>query len=72
MNDTSPIIATMVVSRFSAMTPSDRVAIAVQMNATARSIVLASLPAGLSPREQRRMLCRRLYGDLEAAAFGCR
>lgn len=64
MNDTTPRMAAFITGRFGAMSPAERVSIALQMNATARRIVLASLPTGLPVAEVRRLLCQRLYGDV--------
>lgn len=46
--------------------------IGVSMFETARAIVLASLPAGLSAEDLRRKLCERLYPELAAEAYGIR
>ena len=56
-------------ARYLAMTPAQRIVIAAQMFETARAMVLASLPAGLSPEETRRRLCERLYGSLAARLY---
>ena len=64
MNDTTPRMAALITERFGAMSPAKRIGIALQMNATARRIVLASLPTGLPHAEVRRLLCQRLYGDV--------
>jgi hypothetical protein len=72
VNDTTPEVASLVVRRFAAMSPSERVAVAIQMNRTARRIVVSSLREDLTPAEQRRQLCVRLYGPLADAAFPLR
>ncbi len=72
MNDTSPEIAQMVRSRYAQMQPVERFLIGVSLFETARAIVLASLPADLSPRELRRKLCERLYPELAVEAYGVR
>ncbi len=69
MNDTTPRMAALITGRFGAMSPAERISIALQMNATARRIVLASLPAGLPDTEVRRLLCQRLYGDVVRLAY---
>ena len=69
MKDTTPEIEALVRARYLAMTPAQRVVIAAQMFETARAMVLASLPAGLSPEETRRRLCARLYGSLADQAY---
>jgi len=72
VNDTSREIEHMVRSRYSAMQPVERFMIGVSMFETARAIVLASLPAGLSAEELRRKLGERLYPELAAEAYGIR
>ncbi|MGH8225547.1 MAG: hypothetical protein ACRER1_05300 [Gammaproteobacteria bacterium] len=64
MDDTSPEVARMVRERYAAMSGAERFMIGARMFDTARSIVLASLPADLLPAERRRALCRRLYPEL--------
>lgn len=70
MNDTSPEIAEMLRRWYRKMSAVERFMIGVQMFDTARTIVLASLPAGLSEEERRRRLCERFYGDLAKHAYG--
>ena len=69
MNDTAPDIEAMVRRRYQAMAPAERLAIASQMFDTARAIVLASLPAGVTDAELRRRLCERFYGSLARHAY---
>jgi hypothetical protein len=69
MKDTTPEIEALLRTRYLAMTPTERVVIAAQMFETARAMVLASLPAGLSPEQTRRRLCERLYGSLADEAY---
>lgn len=64
MRDTSPEVERMIEERYAAMSGTERFMIGARMFDTARSIVLASLPADLSPLERRRALCRRLYPEL--------
>lgn len=61
MDDTSPEVARMVREHYAAMGGAERLMIGARMFDTARSIILASLPADLTPLERRRALCRRLY-----------
>jgi hypothetical protein len=70
MNDTTPEMERLVRERYFAMTPGERLLIGVQMFETARTMVLASFPAGLSPDEVRWHLCERLYGSLAREAYG--
>ncbi len=69
--DTTPRMAALIRGRIGAMSPAERISIALQMNATARRIVLASLPAGLPDTEVRRLLCQRLYGDVAGLVYPC-
>lgn len=68
MNDTSPEVERFVQKRYASMTGEERLLIGAQMFDTAREIVLASLPKNLTPGEQRRALCRRLYPELDDRA----
>jgi hypothetical protein len=72
MKDTTPEMEALVRARYRAMTPGERVAVAAQMFDTARAIVIASLPPGLSAGELRRRLCERLYGSLAQRAYASR
>ena len=63
MDDTSPEIERMVHERMMALSGEERLVIAARMFETARELVLASFPPGLSPAETRRRLCERFYGD---------
>lgn len=63
MHDTTREIEEMVRARYREMTPEERLRIGAEMFDTARTIMLASFPAGLSEREQRKLLAKRLYGD---------
>jgi hypothetical protein len=72
VNDTSPEIALMVRERYAQMQPVERFLVGVRMFETARAMVLCSFPSGLSPLEQRRRLCERLYPGLAADAYGIR
>ena len=70
MNDTSPEIARMVRERYAEIEPVRRLLIGVSMFDTARAMILSSFPPDLSPLEQRRRLCERLYPGLAADAYG--
>ncbi len=67
MTDTSPEIAELVRQKLMARSAEERFVMGVRMFDAARAMVLASLPAGLSPADLRRQLFQRLYG--EAAPF---
>jgi hypothetical protein len=69
MQDTSPEVARYVRERYAAMSGEERFMIGARMFDTARSIILSSLPAELSPAERRRALCRRLYPELNEDIF---
>ena len=63
MTDTAPEIAEMVRVRLMALTGAERFRMGTQMFDAARRMVLASLPAGLSETEHKRLLFERLYGE---------
>jgi hypothetical protein len=63
MNDTSPEIAALVRTRLLERSGAERVLMGSQMFDTARAMVLASFPPGLSEIEIKRRLCERLYGS---------
>ena len=63
MTDTSPEIAEMVRARLMALSGAERFRMGVEMFDAARRMVLASLPAGLSEAESKRLLFERLYGE---------
>jgi hypothetical protein len=63
MTDTSPEIAAMVRDRLMALAGSERFLMGVRMFDAARRMVLASLPAGLSEAERKRLLFERIYGE---------
>jgi hypothetical protein len=62
MNDTPPEIAEMVRQKLMARSGAERFAMGVRMFDAARAVVLASLPADLTPQEQKQRLFERLYG----------
>jgi hypothetical protein len=63
MNDTSDTVARLVRERYAAMTPAERMQIAASMYDTARAIVEASLPPGLTSAQRRYAIAKRIYGD---------
>ena len=63
MNDSSPETAELVREMLMARSGADRVLMASRMFDSARAMILASLPSGLSDLEIKRRLCERLYGD---------
>jgi hypothetical protein len=62
MNDTSPEIAKLVRQKLMVRSGSERFVMGARMFDAARALVLASLPAGLSPDELKRQLFQRVYG----------
>ncbi len=62
MTDTSPEIAELVRQKLMARSGSERFVMGARMFDAARTIVLASLPAGLAPDELKRQLFQRVYG----------
>jgi hypothetical protein len=63
LTDTPPEIAEMVRIRLMAFSGAERFLMGVRMFDAARRMVLASLPANLSPSERKRLLFERLYGE---------
>lgn len=62
MNDTAPEISELIRKRYAAMSGLERMRIAAQMRESARELVLASLPAGISESQRRRAIYERFYG----------
>jgi hypothetical protein len=62
VNDTSEAVARLVVARYAAMSPLERMQIASSMYDTARLSIESSLPAGLSREERRYAVAKRMYG----------
>lgn len=70
MNDTDPQIAELVRQRLLERTGAERVMMASSMFETAKAMVLASLPTGLSEIETKGLLVKRIYGnEVDARAF---
>jgi len=63
MSDTPPEIAEMIRQKLMARSPEERFLMGIHMFDAARDMVLASLPAGLSPEELKRQLFQRIYGQ---------
>jgi len=62
MTDTRPEIERMVRDKLMTRSGEERLAMGAQMFESAREMVKASLPLGLSETERRRELFRRIYG----------
>ena len=69
MTDTPPEIAEMVRAKLMMLSGAERFRMGVEMFESARRMVLASLPAGLSENERKRQLFLRLYGDEPSSGF---
>jgi hypothetical protein len=72
MQDTTPEFQRMVDERYRRLSPAERVRMCTEMFDAARSLVDASLPAGLEPAERRRMVAERFYGEFARRAFADR
>lgn len=70
MNDTDPEIARLVRHRLLARSGVERMIMGSRMFDAAKTMIMASLPPGLTPLEVKEQLCRRLYGDeIDVDAF---
>jgi hypothetical protein len=70
MNDTDPQIAELVRQRLMERSGAERVIMASGMFETAKAMVLASLPTGLTEIEIKKLLVERFYGDeVDVQAF---
>ena len=70
MDDTSPQVTRLLRERYERLSGEERLVIGAEMFETARTLVAASFPRGLSERERRRRLCERFYGELAERIFG--
>ncbi len=61
MNDTSPAVRELVRAKLMELSGEERMLMGFEMFESARQIVLASLPAGMSEGERRRQLFLRFY-----------
>ena len=62
MTDTPPKIERIMRDKLMALSGEDRFVMGAQMFDSAREMIKASLPRGLSESEQRKQLFKRLYG----------
>lgn len=70
MNDTPKEITEFMRRKLLALSGSERVLMGSSMFDSARTIILSSLPAGISDLETKRQLCLRLYGnEVNVAGF---
>ena len=70
MTDTTPEVTRLVRELYARKTGAERLAMGASMFETARTIVLASLPAGLPQAEIHHRLCQRFYGELADEVYG--
>jgi hypothetical protein len=63
VKDTPPEINAMIFQRMMQRTPGERLRMGMNMNATARALVRASIPAHLPEAERRRLFMERFYGS---------
>jgi hypothetical protein len=63
MTDTPPEIAEIVRGKIMARSAEERFIMGTRSFEAAREMILASLPAGLTPDELKRQLFQRLYGQ---------
>ena len=63
MTDTPPEMAELVRQKLMARSGAERFVLGTRMFDAARAMVLASLPAGLTPDELKRQLYQRLYAE---------
>jgi hypothetical protein len=63
VNDTSSEIERIVRDKLMARSGEERLVMGAQMFESAREMIKASFPPGLSEAEQRRLLFERLYGN---------
>ncbi len=67
VKDTSPEVNQMVFDRMMALSGAERLIMGCDMFDSARAMVMASIPDGLSETEQRQLFFKRVYGtDLES------
>ncbi|MBI4191402.1 MAG: hypothetical protein HY525_12805 [Betaproteobacteria bacterium] len=69
MDDTTVEVKRYMRERYARMSGAERLLIGNRMFESARTLVLASLPRGLSEQELRRRLCERFYGALADVAY---
>lgn len=70
MNDTDPEIAKLVRQRLLERSGAERIMMGSRMFDAAKTMIVASLPQGLTPLEIKEQLCQRLYGnEIDVGAF---
>ncbi len=63
VKDTAPEINAMIFRRMMEKSPAERLLMGLDMMATARSLIWASLPSSLSPSARRKAFFERFYGE---------
>jgi hypothetical protein len=64
MSDTPPEIERMMRDKLMALSGEERFVMGAQMFDSAREMIMASLPPGLSEAQRRRQLFKRIYGGI--------
>ena len=62
VKDTAPEVNALLFREMMQRTAGERLAMGMEMTATAKALVWASLPAGLPEAERRAAFCERFYG----------
>ena len=62
MQDTAPEVNALLIREMMRRTAGERLAMGMEMTATAKALVWASLPAELPEAERRAAFCERFYG----------
>lgn len=68
--DTSPAVEKFLRERYAKLSGAERLTMGASMFETARALVFASFPPGLTQRELHRRLCERFYGSLADRVYG--
>ncbi len=63
VKDTPPEINAMIFRQMMSRTPGERMMMGMEMTATAKALVWASIPADLPEAERRAAFCERFYGS---------
>lgn len=63
MNDTSAEMEKIQFQMMMKLTPNERIGYASEMFMAAREMILASLPKGLSEKEQKKQYYQKMYGE---------
>ena len=69
VKDTPPEINRMIFERVMSLQPGERLEMGFSMLATAKELILAGLPSGLSDTDRKTRLYERLYGEPLPAGY---